>query len=334
MKKVLVLGGSKFIGLRLVEKLVEKQFAVTVFNRGTSNENLPQSVQVIIGDRKNESEVTNLFKDQQYDIVFDTSAYIPADLDPFIQVFSGKIKQYIFCSTVAVYDDEQCLTYPVKPENPCNDVLIENDPSPYPNYGSNKTLCERKLLANKSFPVTIIRPVYIYGPYNYIYREAYFFDRISQGQPILIPGAGYNTAQYIHVDDLAELFIAAIDNQKAFGKAYNAAGPDVVNIRKLPLLIAKIMNKESRVFYYDKKDLSKIFSPEELANYGKSYFPFTTEFTMLYDISPTLRDFQWSPQYDMESGLMQTYKWYLEQDHQLPDFEFEQKMLKFFEEIQ
>ena len=110
------------------------------------------------------------------------------------------------------------------------DALAPDDhPDP---YVRNKAMSERALFRmhqKTGFPVVTLRPPFVYGPGNPFYREAFFWDRLRAGRPIIIPGDGHRLMQFVYVNDLVRLAMKVLDSRNAVGHAFNAAnaaGPD------------------------------------------------------------------------------------------------------------
>lgn len=318
----LILGGSKFVGLRLTQKLAEQGHSVTVLNRGVSCGPVPAGVRALKADRKDAAGLAAALSagPRNYDAVFDICGYAPREIELFLNavVTTGlSIKHCVFCSTVAVYDFSGISCYPVRENFPLLSDFV-NSRDPFAEYGCNKTLCERALLGNRLFPATMIRPAYIYGPFNYLYRETYFFDRIEAQRPVLIPGGGCNTLHFIHVDDLADAFIRAALNSGTFGKAYNIAGPETVTVSGFAGLCAKAAGRKADIRAYDPGLLAQVFQPGELNNMRKPVFPFTTDESVYYDSGAAARDLGWQPAYHIQGGLESAYAWHCRYKADLP----------------
>ena len=158
--KVLVLGGSRQIGLDLVRLLHSQGHTVTVLNRGQTQVSLPIDVSKIVADRSFADQVTTGLDGSAYDTVFDISGYKPSEVEPILNVLDGNVGHYVFCSSVAVYSPE-IKTMPILEDSPLNRYPNADD------YSRDKILCEDLLVErfNRSgFPVTIVRPPYVYGP--------------------------------------------------------------------------------------------------------------------------------------------------------------------------
>jgi nucleoside-diphosphate-sugar epimerase len=318
MKDILVIGGSRFIGLHVVMKLMEKDYNVTVFNRGHHNDNLPKGLNTIVGDRKDEEHIKTLFDENNYDVVIDMCGFIPKDVERIANHAKGKIKQYLFCSTVSVYDFEQALTLPIKESYPLNRQIVEND-NPYANYGSNKALCEDELLSNGDFPVTIFRPTFVYGPYDTIYRTAYFYDRIDDNRPIIFDCGGYNVLHWVYVKDLADAFVSSIGKESSYGHAYNIASAEYLTLANFILLCGKASGKDVNLKPVENYNqiIRELFTEEETSNPRSPLFPFPSRFSFTFDISKAMEELDWLPKYSMLKGLKETYLWY--ETHGKPD---------------
>ena len=215
---VLVLGGTRFIGRRLVRLLHGQGHTVTVLNRGTGKTPLPDGVARITADRDVPSQVAAALKGRSFDAAFDTSAYVPATLRPAVEALDGNGGRYVFCSTTAVYALSD--VYPIR-----DDFPLDRAPDAS-GYTKGKVACEdllREAHARSGFPATMLRPPAVYGPQNALpEREFSFFARVLQGRTVIIPGDGSNLLQPAHVDDLAAAFVAASGRRQDLGQAYTA----------------------------------------------------------------------------------------------------------------
>ena len=222
----LVLGGSRFIGLRLVQLLHAEGHTVTVLNRGATPTELPEGVATIRADREKPAEVAAALKGRTFDAAFDTSAYVAKTLRPAVEALDGNVGSYVFCSTTAVY--ERSDRYPIRPDFP-----LERSPDAS-GYQKGKVDCEdllREAHARSGFPVTVLRPPAVYGPYNTLpEREFSYFARLLRGRPIIIPGDPSALVQFAHVDDLAAAFLAAALTDRGVGNCYTVCGEYSVSV--------------------------------------------------------------------------------------------------------
>ncbi len=220
--KVLVMGGSRFVGLHAVLELEKHGHEVTVFNRGQTPLPLefPPSVRRVYGDRHDLEGMTELFRNEEFDAVVDVSAYFLADVESMVKIFKGRIGHYVFMCTPAIYDLPQRL--PLREDN-----KLKGPEWPAEDYGRNKAICEAYLtqqFRENGFPWSSIRLPIIMGPYNTAkQREQLMFHRLLQGRPILIPGDGSTVLHSNYIPDMAVGMRKMLLNPLTFGQAYNAA---------------------------------------------------------------------------------------------------------------
>lgn len=226
---ILILGGTGLTGPHQVRYALERGHKVTVFNRGRHNDRLPSGVTELLGDR-NLHQVDAL-KGKEWDAVIDNPTTLPFWVKDVGQVLENNTKQYVFISTISVYD-----TSKPRPGVDESSPLIEytkGDPLAVTTqdfmkdigglYGAMKTASERE--AQKWFGprTTIIRPTLIVGPGDESFRFTYWPYRIAKGGEILAPGDGEDPVQIIDCRDLAEWTIRMVEN--ATTGTFNAAGP-------------------------------------------------------------------------------------------------------------
>ncbi|HSB35327.1 MAG TPA: SDR family oxidoreductase [Thermoanaerobaculia bacterium] len=217
-KKLLILGGTRFLGPALVGAARKSGWTLTLFNRGKSNPGLFPDLEQIHGDR---NESTKPLEGRKWDAVVDTSGYFPRQIRTAMESLKGNVGQYVFISSISVYADtsKPCdETSPVATTPDENAQKITNE-----NYGALKALCEQA--AEKAMPgrVANIRPGLIVGPDDASDRFTYWPVRVAKGGEVLAPGAPTDPVQFIDVRDLAEWTIRLLD-AKVTG-VFNATGP-------------------------------------------------------------------------------------------------------------
>lgn len=230
--KLLVIGGTRFVGLHFVTAALARHHQVTVFNRG--NRALPAlpNLETIQGDR-----TTDLVKlsGRNWDAVVDTCGYLPRTVRASAEALSNSVDRYVFISSQSVYAnvgeigvDESApldrLTAEQLAEANAINPLGQTSAVTYGKwYGGLKALCERsveKVMPNR---VLNVRPGLIVGPDDYTDRFTYWVLRVAQGGDVLAPGNPDRPIQFIDVRDLAE-WIVRMTEQRAAG-TYNANGP-------------------------------------------------------------------------------------------------------------
>ncbi|MEI6740307.1 MAG: twin-arginine translocation signal domain-containing protein [Gemmatimonadaceae bacterium] len=221
--RILILGGTGFIGPQQVEYALARKHAVTLFNRGQTNAGLFPNVPRIIGDR-NVANGHDGLKSGTWDVVIDNPTRNPAWVRDAGVALKGRVGQYIFVSTISVFSD---YSKPGMDENgPLNapadpSVWASNDGK---DYGPNKVRCEMEAKAQfGEDKLTIVRPGLIVGPGDLSDRFSYWPVRIDKGGEILAPGTPNDPAQYIDVHDLSEWIVRTGENHTL--GTFNATGP-------------------------------------------------------------------------------------------------------------
>lgn len=218
--RILILGGTGFIGPNQVKYAIARGHKVTVFNRGKTNPGtLPAGVEQLIGDRNNNLEA---LKGKTWDAVIDNPSTLPRWVRDAAQLLKDSASQYVFISTISVYADN---SKPGADEN--TPTLTLEDPNVEQvtgeTYGGLKALAEKE--AERAFPgrTTIVRPGLIVGAGDNSDRFSYWPIRIERGGEVLAPGDPNDPVQFIDARDLGEWTIRLVE-QKAYGK-FNAVGP-------------------------------------------------------------------------------------------------------------
>lgn len=228
-KQVLVIGGSYFAG-RVHAILTSRgdsgdgDIHLHVVNRGNYPLNLQNVTQYVCDRHDTEKLVQVLPEDLVFDAVVDFCAYEPNDISSVVNALGSRIKQYIFISTCSVYD-------PVG-----NSIKTEGDPmlsnfsgGVVSDYVMKKCLLEIELTnvcSSHNLPYTILRPTFIYGPFNYAPRESYFIKKIVENDPIPVPTDATGRFSFVYVMDVADIINLSIANPKAYNEIFNLSGND------------------------------------------------------------------------------------------------------------
>ncbi len=282
--RILIMGGTRFIGVSLTKILVSQGHEVVLFNRG--NKPVPvEGIEQIKGDRKDISQLEENLSSEDFDAVFDNNGRELSDTQPLVEIFKDKIKHFIYVSSAGVYlKTEQMPHYEGDAVDPKSRHKGKHETEAY--------------LSNAGISWTSIRPTYIYGPGNYNDLEAWFFDRIVRDKPILIPGDGTAMTQLGHVDDLAGAMAAVLGNDKAKGQIYNVSGDRFVTFTGLAQLCAEAAQKTAQIVYYDPKQF----------DFGKrKAFPMRVQH-FFADIHKAQDELNWKPKFDLLSGLKDSFQ--------------------------
>jgi len=192
-----------------VSEALRRGHSVTLFNRGRTNNDLFPDVETIIGDRG--GDLAGL-QGRRWDAVIDNSGYVPRHVANSAAVLSDNVAQYLYISTISVYDK---LSEPSDEDTPLATIADESiEEVNGETYGPLKALCEKRARAAiDADRLTILRPTYICGPGDHTDRFSYWPVRVSQGGEMLLPGSPDHPVQIIDVRDLANFTIDCLDQR-------------------------------------------------------------------------------------------------------------------------
>lgn len=226
--RILILGGTGFIGPHEVRYALGRGHEVTLFNRGEAKVQWPKAVEELVGDR-NTGDLSAL-AGREWDVCIDNPTTLPFWVRDAGRALHGKVGQYVFISTVSVYADTSkpggletaaLAHYSGKDAMAETQATLKADMANL--YGSLKATSE--LEAERQFPgiATIVRPGLIAGPGDETDRFTYWPVRMARGGDVLAPGDGSDAVQFIDARDLAE-WIVRLCEKRTFG-TFHATGP-------------------------------------------------------------------------------------------------------------
>ena len=195
--KILITGGTTFVSKFAATYFTEKGYDVYVLNRG-SKEQVP-GVTLLKGDRH---ELGDLLRGKIFDAVLDITSYDDTDINDLLDGL-GSFGTYIFISSSAVYPETGKQPFTEECETAPNKI--------WGKYGTDKIAAEKALLARVP-EAYILRPPYLYGPMNNVYREAFVFDCAKRDRLFYLPGDGSMKLQFFHVEDLCKLMEIIIND--------------------------------------------------------------------------------------------------------------------------
>ncbi len=218
--KLLILGGTVFLGRHLVEAALARGHEVTLFNRGQHNPDLFPNVEKLRGNRDGDWEA---LQGREWDAVIDTSGYVPRVVRASAALLADAVKHYTFISSLSVYADFSVVGIDESaPVGKLQDETVEEVTGE--TYGPLKALCEQA--AEQAMPgrVLNIRPGLIVGPYDPTDRFTYWVHRVARGGEVLAPGRPEYLVQFIDARDLAEWNVRMVEAEQT--GVYNATGLD------------------------------------------------------------------------------------------------------------
>jgi 2'-hydroxyisoflavone reductase len=240
--RLLVLGGTLFVGRAVVEAALERGHAVTLFHRGETGAELFPEVERVLGDRDGGLAA---LAGREFDGVVDTSGYVPRVVAASCEALAGA-GRYCFVSSVSAYDadtesfgEEDGLTW--------SDPDSE-DVSHY--YGELKAACERVVAGAFGERALVVRPGLIVGPHDPTNRFTYWVSRFDRGGEVLAPAPPEQLVQVIDVRDLAEWLVRALE--EGVGGTFNASG-DPVSLGEILGTCAEAAGSDARIVWVDQQ---------------------------------------------------------------------------------
>lgn len=282
--RILVIGGTRFVGVYLTKALVAAGHEVTVLNRG--NHPVPvEGVQQLTADRKDPDQLKSALSGKSFDAVFDNNGRELSDTQPLVECLQGSnLQHFVYMSSAGVYLKSDQMPH------------VEGDALDPKSRHKGKADTEAYLqaqLEQTGFPYTSVRPVYIYGAGNYNDIEAFFYDRLHRDRPVLVPDNGAWITQLGHVGDLADAMVAVLGNSKAIGQIYNVSGDRFITFSGLVKRCAAVLNKDVELVYFNPKDF----------DLGKrKAYPMRVQH-FFADIAKARQELNWSPKWSLDAGL-------------------------------
>ncbi|WP_070119323.1 NAD-dependent epimerase/dehydratase family protein [Bacillus marinisedimentorum] len=281
MKTALVFGGTRFFGVDLVNSLLEKGIMVTIATRQQSSDPFGDTVERLKLDRFDEDSVRQAVEGKQWDAAFDQICYSSEDAKITVDALEGKVKRYIFTSTLSVYDEGEDLseeqfdpyTYKLK-------MVNRQDVS----YKEGKRQAEAYFYQKASFPVTAVRIPIVMGEEDYTGRLLHYIHQVKEGKPIYLPNPNAEMV-FIHQQEAGDFLAWIADTD--FTGPINASATGKISLKALIELIGEEVGKEIHVTTDDEHESpygiknSWFLSNEKAANLGYS-------FTKLEDWLPKL----------------------------------------------
>lgn len=293
MKKMLVTGGTVFVSRYIAEYYVDKGYEVYVLNRNTREQSA--GVKLIQADRHN---LGSVLKEYHFDVVIDT-AYTDKDVNLLLDGLAS-FGDYVLISSSAVYPDH------------CSQPFNEDTPvgvnQCWGKYGTDKIKAEYTLL-NRNPNAYILRPPYLYGPMNNVYREAFVFDCALQDRCFYLPKDGEMQLQFFHVEDLCR-FIDVLLEKHPEQHVFNVGNVETISIRQWVEMCYNVVGREV--------EFKNVYDNIEQRNYFSFYaYKYYLDVSKQHELLPNDKD--------MREGLGEAFAWYkdnVDKVNKKPFFQF------------
>jgi 2'-hydroxyisoflavone reductase len=320
--KVLVIGGTLFIGRLLVEELVKGGHDVTVLHRKPKHE-FGKRVDNIMADRNDAEAMKEALSTRRFDVVFDNvydweRGTTAAQVEATVRACGDRITRYIFMSSVAAYGDG--LNH--KESDP---LAPDYHPDPYVRHKATTERLLFRMHSQTGLPVVTFRPPFIYGPNTPFYREQFFWDRLRAGRPVIIPGDGHRLMQFTYVNDVVQAMIRSMDEPRAAGEAFNIGDTKPLTQVEVVEKLAKVAGVEPTLVRVP-RDVIQQAGGNAMTEpyYFGEYFDLPPITMNIGKVTRVLK-MKLTP---FEVGLKDMYRWYT-RNHKArtAGFEFDDKVL-------
>jgi 2'-hydroxyisoflavone reductase len=271
--KILIIGGTKFLGRHLVSAAQARNHEITLFHRGKHSSEGIENVEEIYGDRNDDLDK---FKNQNWDAVIDTCGYLPQTVKASAEELKDSVEQYVFISSISAYADFSELDYDetaplavlTEEQKPKADkidakgeitaVVLEDM------YGALKALCEQEAQKVFSEKTLIVRSGLIVGSFDTTDRFTYWVMRVAKGGEVLAPGTPNRFVQFVDVRDLSEWIVKMVENKQS--GIYNATGkPFELTMEKMLEEIKQTSGSDANFTWVDEDFLKR----ENVGDWGE-----------------------------------------------------------------
>ncbi|WP_216908961.1 NAD-dependent epimerase/dehydratase family protein [Synechococcus sp. CCY 0621] len=282
--RILVMGGTRFVGRPLVNRLLDAGHELTLFTRG--RQPVPEGIEHLQGDRSSAEGLAAL-QDRPFDVIVDSSGRTQEDTRQVIERTGPPSHRLVYVSSAGVYADSEL--WPLDEDSPTD-----------PQSRHAGKLDTEAWLRQEGIPFTSFRPTYIVGPGNYNPVESWFFDRIVHGRPVPLPGDGSTITQLGHVADLAAAMARCIEVEAAANRIYNCTGSQGISFRGLVAAAARACGTDPEAVEI------RSFDPAGLDKKARKAFPLRLAH-FLTDTHRVRRELAWEPAFDLEATLADSY---------------------------
>ena len=321
MARSLVIGGTSLIGRPLVEALLSRGDDVTILHR-SSGTPFGDRVAELQADRNDPEAVGSVLAERSFDLVFDNvydweRGTTAEQVTAAARAVAGGFQRYVFTSSVAVYPDGGVFAEDAE-------LVPASHPNPYRGQKAESERALFRLAEETGLQVSTLRPTFVYGPHNAFEREAFFWDRLVAGRPIILPEDGRRTMQWASAADVARAAVLAATTEAGANQAFNLAGEPLTQAEYVRIL-ARVAGVDAELVPVPR---------EKLQAAGGDLFGPPLYFGVFLDIPPItvsgerVRDLLGLELTPLEAGLQETFEWYRAQERPEPVVEWEDQILE------
>lgn len=320
--RILIIGGTQFMGREIVQRLITRGHDVSILHRRDRHD-LGPGVGNLQADRSDLARVSDLLKRGRFEAVFDLAydwqkGTTAEEVEAAARSCGDQLHRYVFMSSIAVYG-------PGLDHRETDKLAPDDAADPYVRH---KVTAERllfRLHSESGFPVTTFRPPFVHGPHQPFYREQFFWDRLFDRRPIVLPDGGAGAMQWAYVSDVAEACVRAMEVPGAAGEAFNIGHVEPTTQRSFIETLARVAGLEPTLVAVSRERI--LAAGGQLAGPPGLYFGQYLDLpphTSIIEKAPRLLGVTPTP---FEEALRLGFEWYRTQPRRTADYALENRLL-------
>jgi nucleoside-diphosphate-sugar epimerase len=319
--RILAIGGTLFIGRETVQRLAKRGHELTVLHRHDQHD-LGSNIKNIKADRGDVDTIARIVGEGRYDAVFDfvydwEKGTFAEQIEATARACGDQLRRYVFISSIAAYGPglDRRESDPLVPDHHSN------------RYAADKASSERVLFGlhkENKFPVTTFRPPFVHGPRQPFYREQFFWDRMRDDRPIILPDDGASPIQWVFVGDLAEACVRALEVPEAAGQAFNIAHTERHTQRSFIEMLGRVAGMTPKFVSIPRAEIQAAGGHPFAGNLYFGEFLDIPVHTSV--VEKTARILGVTPT-NMEEAFATGHAWYRTQPPKTIDYTFEDRLL-------
>jgi 2'-hydroxyisoflavone reductase len=318
--RIVVIGGMQFMGREIVQRLASRGHDVTVLHRRDGHD-LGEGIHNLQADRGDVETMARLLGEHRFDVVYDLvydweKGTPAAHVEAAAKACGDQLKRYVFMSSVAAYGGGVG-------HRESDPLAPDTHPNPYIAHKASSERALFRMRAASGFPVTTIRPPFVHGPRQPFYREQFFWDRMLDGRPIVLPDGGDTPMQWAYSPDVAEACVRAIEVDAAAGEAFNVGHAEPLTQRAFVEALGRAAGVEPKLVAMPR---DQIHAAGGVLVGGPLYFG------EILDLPPITEVIEKAPRVlgvsptPLDEALRQTFAWYRTQPRRPIDYTFEDRL--------
>jgi nucleoside-diphosphate-sugar epimerase len=319
--RTLLIGGTVFMGREIAERLAARGDDVTVLHRGSQHQ-LNPSIRNVQADRSDVAAMTRVLGEGRYDAVFDLAydwqrGTTASEVEAAAGSCGDQLRRYVFMSSVAAYGPGL--------DHRESDPLVGDDfPNPYAQHKASSERALFRMHTEHGLPLSTFRPPFVHGPRQPFYREQFFWDRLLDRRPIILPDGGNAPIQWVFAPDVADACIRAVETPGADGESFNLAHRESLTQRTYIEGLAQVAGVEPVFVSIPRQTIHAAGGHPFMGNLYFGEFLDVPVHTTVVEKASRVLGFTPTP---FMTALQASFEWYRAQPRRPIDYAFEDGLL-------